>query len=115
MKSVFEVLVQEILPAARALIAKKLTTDYGLSQKKVAEKLGISQPAISQYTRNIRGSKYHLLHENEDAIKFLDSLTKRIAENEIQPDMISQEFIELLKYIKPEMVDEKLTQGLAEF
>ncbi|MFH1978437.1 MAG: helix-turn-helix domain-containing protein [Candidatus Aenigmatarchaeota archaeon] len=109
MKSVFEILVQEILPAARSVIAKKLTSDYGLSQKQAAEKLGISQPAISQYNRNVRGSKLRSLNDNEEALKFLESLAKRIAENEIRPEDINNEFFELLKYVKAEIPPEKMT------
>jgi len=114
MKSFFEMLVQDILPTARSLIAKKLISDYGLSQKQVAEKLGITQPAISQYNKSIRGIKYHLFQDQE-AKDFIDNLTKRIAENQITPEMLNYEFLELLKFVKPEIQKDRILQNFSNY
>jgi len=43
------------LPAIRAALAKSLK-QQGLSQKEVAEKLGIAESAVSQYVSGKRGS-----------------------------------------------------------
>ncbi|MBX5328409.1 MAG: helix-turn-helix domain-containing protein [Candidatus Bathyarchaeota archaeon] len=50
-----EVAAKSIVPAIKALMAKQLAEKYNLKQDKVAEILGISQSAVSKYTRNIRG------------------------------------------------------------
>ena len=112
MKSFFELLVQDVLPSARSMIAKKLITNYGLSQKQAAEKLGISQPAISQYNKSIRGAKHHLFQEKQ-ASDFIETLTKRIADNEITPEMLNYEFLELLKFIKPEVETDKIMENFS--
>ncbi len=50
-----EVAVRSVIPAVRALIAKQLMEEQGLKQDQVAEILGISQSAVSKYSRKVRG------------------------------------------------------------
>ena len=50
-----EIAVKSVIPAVKALIAKELVERHGLKQDKVAELLGISQSAVSKYTRKVRG------------------------------------------------------------
>jgi predicted transcriptional regulator len=50
-----EVAVKSVVPAVRALIAKELIEEQGLKQEQVAEILGISQSAVSKYSRKVRG------------------------------------------------------------
>lgn len=92
----YEIIVLEVLPAARALIAKKLI-ENGLSQKEAAEKLGLTQPAISQYKRNLRGYRNDIFRENADLMEKIDVLTNRIMIDEIKPVAIPMELIDLLK------------------
>ncbi|MBI4019632.1 MAG: transcriptional regulator [Candidatus Aenigmarchaeota archaeon] len=50
-----EYMVREIFPSLRAMIAKDLIADYGMSQGEAASLIGITQPAVSQYMRSLRG------------------------------------------------------------
>lgn len=50
-----EITVKSVVPAVKALIAKELVEKHGLKQDEVAELLGISQSAVSKYTRKVRG------------------------------------------------------------
>jgi hypothetical protein len=50
-----EVAVRSAVPAVKALIAKELMEKQGLNQEQVAEILGVSQSAVSKYSRNVRG------------------------------------------------------------
>jgi len=50
-----EIAVKSVIPAIKALIAKELVEKHGLKQDEVAELLGISQSAVSKYTRKVRG------------------------------------------------------------
>ena len=45
----------EKLPVLRALITNEIVTTFGLTQEQAARKLGITQPAISQYLKGSRG------------------------------------------------------------
>jgi predicted transcriptional regulator len=50
-----EVAVKSVVPAVKALVATQLVEKHGLKQDDVAEILGISQSAVSRYTRKNRG------------------------------------------------------------
>lgn len=50
-----EVAVKSVVPAIRSAIAKELIQSYGLKQKDVASLLGVTQTAVSKYTRHVRG------------------------------------------------------------
>jgi len=50
-----EIAVKSVVPAVKALIAKELVEKRGLKQDDVAEILGVSQSAVSKYTRKVRG------------------------------------------------------------
>ena len=50
-----EIAVKSVIPAIKAALAKELVETHHLKQNQVAEILGISQSAVSKYTRQIRG------------------------------------------------------------
>jgi predicted transcriptional regulator len=64
-----EVAVKCVLPVVRAMIARELMYTYGLRQVEAAKLLGVSQPAISLYSRSIRGKAIDL--ENDGEIRLL--------------------------------------------
>jgi predicted transcriptional regulator len=51
-----EVAIKSVIPAIRSAIARELIQTYGLKQKETAELLGITQTAVSKYTRFYRGT-----------------------------------------------------------
>jgi predicted transcriptional regulator len=50
-----EIAVKSVIPAVKALIAEELVEKRGLNQDEAAEILGVSQSAVSKYTRKVRG------------------------------------------------------------
>ena len=71
MKTVCEIVVQDILPTLRASVAKELMTTYNLNQGEVARLLDVSQPAVSQYLRQLRGKSTEIENLAKDEIKEL--------------------------------------------
>jgi len=74
-----EIAVKSVIPAVKALMAKELV-ENGLKQDEVAAVLGISQSAVSKYTRKVRGNviKVDDVKEIEPLIeKMLDLLQSR--------------------------------------
>ena len=47
--------MKSVIPTIKALIARELVEKHGLKQDEAAELLGISQSAVSKYTRKVRG------------------------------------------------------------
>jgi hypothetical protein len=50
-----EIAGKSVLPAVKAMMANELVKKHGLKQDEVAGILGISQSAVSKYTRKVRG------------------------------------------------------------
>jgi predicted transcriptional regulator len=59
------------VPAVKALMAQQLVEEHGLRQDQVAEILGISQSAVSKYSRKTRG--YAIRIDNIEEIRPLVS------------------------------------------
>ena len=95
-KNFFDMMVQEVLPSVRALMARKLL-EHGFSQKQVAEKLGLTQPAISQYKRNLRGLRKDLIEEKPRLGGLVDELAKKIASGHVSPRDANLELFEVCK------------------
>src|SRR5215218_6554840 len=50
-----EIEAKSLIPAVRAILAKKLIKEYSLKEEDVAKDLGITQAAVSNYVRGTRG------------------------------------------------------------
>lgn len=100
MKPFCEVMVLEVLPGVRAMIARELVEEYGFSQKIAAERLGTTQPAISQYKRQLRGHKLKVFKNNPKLLDKIGSITKRTASGELSPDQIIIEFCGICKFLR---------------
>ena len=48
-------MVKQVLPVFRAMVAEALLESHGLTQTEAAERMGITQAAISQYVGEKRG------------------------------------------------------------
>ncbi len=55
MKTPCEIIVWNIVPIIRKEFAKNLIENHGLNQRKVADKLGITESAVSRYLSGKRG------------------------------------------------------------
>lgn len=105
MKSHCEIVSQTVLPAIRALLAMELMEKHNLTQGNIALKLGVSQAAISQYTRAIRGSKTKSIHNDENIKKQIQKLAGRIASGEINHTNGSEEMCVLCKLIRENKIN----------
>jgi len=72
MNKVFcENIFNDILPAVRAIVANNLINNYGLNQQEVSEKLGLTQPAVSQYQNGLRGKKIKRILSNKSMMEYI--------------------------------------------
>jgi len=95
-----ETAVNDILPAARAMIAKGLVDVYHFTQTKAARCMGVSQPAVSQYLQNLRGSSRHPFASNRDFARSVNDITRGIAEGSITPEKIDHEMCRICRAVQ---------------
>ena len=77
-----EVIVRSTIPALRAILARELVNNYGLTQEETARILNVTQAAISYYMRKIRGDVL-----NVETIPKVKSKSKRIAKSLINGNL----------------------------
>ena len=94
-----EVAVKCVLPVIRAMLAKELMAKNRMKQTEVAEILSVSQPAISLYSRKVRGTAISL-ENDEDIGKLVRNVAAALAENKFsRQDMILM-YCEICKMIR---------------
>lgn len=104
MKSPCELVARYILPVFRALVAKELMATYSFSQNEVAEKLGITQAAVSHYINSKRGAV--MMSELEtipDVKETVTDVARSLAGKSSSDDMILA-FCRLCSVVKSQKV-----------
>ncbi len=119
MKPPCEVVVKKVIPTVRALLARDLSNRYDMSQSKIANKLCITQPAVSQYlnsgekvervkeTLKDSGLYSRLLELSDDMVngnKRIE-ITKKYCE--ICKDMEKEEILTILNVDKNPIITEE--------
>ncbi len=88
-----EIEVWFVLPAIRRELAKSMI-NYGLTQKKIAERLGVTDAAISQYMNSKRAKEIEFDQELNKKIK---ESAKRITDSKYNLIEEIQEICDLFK------------------
>ena len=96
-----ELVVREIIPAFRTLVARQLIEKYHFSQMEVAKRLGTTQAAISYYLDSKRGKKGVEPLQSKPLVQSIASeVAKRIAENRLSLIDTTLAFCKLCKALK---------------
>lgn len=103
-KPLCEIIVLDVMPTVRALIAKELVEKHGLTQAAAAKKLGMTQPAISQYRRNLRGGKVEIMEKDNEIMGKINGLAGRIAKGELSHVDATTEFCGICRVIRQHML-----------
>ncbi|MEM0203398.1 MAG: helix-turn-helix domain-containing protein [Archaeoglobaceae archaeon] len=83
-------MVKYVLPAIRAMVAKELI-ERGYKIKEVAEMLGLTQAAVSQYLRSKRGKRgLELLEKNDEVKKIVAEIADVVSKKK---DAKSEEYV----------------------
>ncbi len=97
MKTICEVVVNDVLPTLRAAVARELIKGYSLNQSEVAKLLEVSQPAISQYLRQLRGKSEMI--ENEHVSKEIKELAGKLHAKQISQEDVCMRMCAISKII----------------
>lgn len=69
-----EMAAKAVVPTIRAMVAKELSESYKLKQEEIANLLGLTQSAVSQYLSNIRGRALDI-----EGVKEIEMIIKDLA------------------------------------
>ncbi len=100
MKPPCEVIANSILPAIRSLLVKDLAERHKFNQVEIAKKLGITQPAVSQYRRKLRGSNYAKIINRKDIVEKIRKLSDSIASGKNSHCEILEMYCKICKEIR---------------
>ncbi len=104
MKPPCEIVVWYVIPAIRSELAKDLLA-LGMKQKDVSELMDITQPAVSQYITDKRGSGVEL---SSDVKEMVNELAVQLYNGEAKKNQIISRTCSICKNIKTEDVLEQL-------
>ena len=94
-----EIAVKSVVPSIRAFIAIELTQSYQMKQNDVANILGITQTAISKYTRQVRGTVIKI-GDSEEIQAMIQQITSQIADKKISRQDLALRFCQICQIIR---------------
>ena len=101
-----EIESKTLIPALRAILAKKLAGMYKIREDEISKMLGVTQAAISNYIRGTRGDPNLIakLLSEEQVAKLIDELSEHLASDMAYTPSSLSKFIGLCNYIKSSLL-----------
>ena len=101
-----EIESKTLIPALRAILAKKLAEDHNIREDEISKMLGVTQAAVSNYIRGTRGDPSliaKLLAEKQVA-ELIDELSQNLSSDMAYTPSSLSKFIGLCNYIKSSLL-----------
>ncbi len=95
----YEVIYRSAIPAIRYMVAKNLIREHSFTQKEVADKLGVTQAAISNYLRRTRAVALKF-DDNRDICRSVDELTEMLLEGNPNRPEVVEKITDICDYIR---------------
>lgn len=97
-----EIEAKSLIPAVRAILAKKLIKEYSLKEEDVAKVLGITQAAVSNYVRGTRGDigLISKLESVREVMRMVDDITEDLSTNKAYTPSTLARFVGLCNYMR---------------
>ena len=101
-----EIESKSLIPALRAILAKELAQKYNIREDEISQMLGVTQAAISNYIRGIRGDPKLIkkLLEEKQVVSMLTDITDNLSSDRAYPPSSLSKFIGLCNYIKSSLL-----------
>ena len=90
--------VRVVLPSLRALVARELTS-HSLRQEDIASALGVTQSAISQYVRSLRGHTLSL-GDVDDIRVIVQGIARGIVNGDMSAAYINREYCRACRIVR---------------
>ena len=101
-----EIESKTLIPALRAILAKKLAEDHNIREDEISKMLGVTQAAVSNYIRGTRGDPSliaKLLAEKQVA-EMIGELSDNLSSDMAYTPSSLSKFIGLCNYIKSSLL-----------
>jgi uncharacterized protein len=97
-----EIEAKSLIPAVRAILAKKLIREYSLKEEDIAKVLGITQAAVSNYVRGTRGDMELIskLESVREVMRMVDDIARDLSTNKAYTPSTLAKFIGLCNYMR---------------
>jgi predicted transcriptional regulator len=101
-----EIETKTLIPAIRAILAKKLIEEHNIGEEEVSKLLGVTQAAISNYVRGTRGDPVLInkLIEIKEVSDMINDICSNLASNMAYTPASLSKFIGLCNYIKSSLL-----------
>lgn len=101
-----EIETKTLIPAIRAILAKKLIEEHKIREEEVSKLLGVTQAAISNYVRGTRGDPtlINKLLDIKEVSSMIDDISNNLASNMAYTPASLSKFIGLCNYIKSSLL-----------
>ncbi len=101
-----EIESKTLIPALRAILAKKLAQEYKIREDEISKMLGVTQAAVSNYIRGTRGDPKLIqkLVADEQVSEMIKELSERLASDMAYTPSSLAKFISLCNYIKSSLL-----------
>ena len=96
----------KLIPALRAIIAKKLSQEHKIREDEISKMLGVTQAAVSNYIRGTRGDPQLIqkLLSEEQVAKMINELSDSLSSARAYTPSSLSKFISLCNYIKSSLL-----------
>jgi uncharacterized protein len=97
-----EIEAKSLIPAIRAILAKKLVNEYEMKEEIVARVLGVTQAAVSNYLRGTRGDiqLMNRLTSVLEVMRMTDDIARDLTSNKAYTPNTMAKFVELCNYMR---------------
>lgn len=101
-----EIESKSLIPALRAILAKKLANQHKIKEDEISKMLGVTQAAVSNYIRGTRGDPKLIeqLLSQKQVVEMLDEISDNLSSNNAYTPASLSKFIGLCNYIKTSLL-----------
>ena len=101
-----EIESKSLIPALRAILAKKLAEQHKIREDEISKMLGVTQAAVSNYIRGTRGDPklIYQLSSQKQIIEMINEISDNLASNKAYTPASLSKFIGLCNYIKSSLL-----------
>ncbi len=101
-----EIESKTMIPALRAILAKKLADQHKIREDDISKMLGVTQAAVSNYIRGTRGDPKLILQlsSQKQIVEMIDEISENLASNKAYTPASLSKFIGICNYIKTSLL-----------